>query len=133
MKALLIVLLLAGMAWGGEYADTPHCSNSWGDCESPIITSTSPIYEDITDTATATFLSIVNYEAGHTMEFNIETGEVTIDDKPIAEFSHPDLKILLKKIGEQLYESNQLWKRQCDFQTGMLLKALEKCEGQPMD
>jgi len=127
MKALGIVLLLVSMAWGGNYADTPHCSNSWGDCEPPSFEHM------VSDTTTTAFLSIVDYSAGHTMEFNIETGEVTIDDKPIKELSHPELKVLLKKIGEQLYESNQSWKRQCNFQTDMLLKALEKCEGQPMD
>lgn len=108
MKALAILLLLVSVAWGGELTMIDE------------------------DTATTAFLSIVDYSAGHTMEFNIETGEVTIDDKPIKEFSHPELKVLLKKIGEQLYESNQSWKRQCNFQTDMLLKALEKCEGQPI-
>ena len=42
MKALAIVLLLVSVAWGGDYADTPHCSNSLGDCEPPEITSVTP-------------------------------------------------------------------------------------------
>lgn len=42
ISILFSILLLAGMAWGGDYADTTHCSNSWGDCEPPVITSVTP-------------------------------------------------------------------------------------------
>lgn len=112
MKPLIILLLLASVAWGGEWQLLEQVGT----------------WDDSTDTVTISEPTLQSNDAIHTMSFNLNDGTVEIDGQPVEAFSHPELKEILKVIAEQLVQSNSC--NYCFRQTDYLLMELEKCLGE---
>ena len=64
----------------------------------------------------------------HTMNIDLETGQISIDDNPIEKLSDPEIREAMKEIAKSMSQNSNSLIEQYDRQTVYLLEELQKCQ-----
>ena len=117
---IFIIISVPGMAENNLVAE---CSGA--NCFVSLLESTAG-----DDTTSATSVMMFSSSHNHLFVLNPETGEITVDGKPIEKLSHEEIRDSLKIIAQEMVQQTQ--RRHKDTylyrQTDYLLGALESCE-----
>jgi len=118
MKAIIIalILVLVGLPVMAEENETvAECSGA--NCFVSLFSVES-------DAGTSPTINM--YTSQHTFVLNPETGEITLDNKPIEKLSHEEIRDSLKIIAQEMIKGNR-HDTYLSRQTEYLLDAYERC------
>jgi hypothetical protein len=113
---IFIIISVPGMAENNLVAE---CSGA--NCFVSLLESTAG-----DDTTSATSVMMFSSSHNHLFVLNPETGEITLDNKPIEKLSHEEIRDSLKIIAQEMIKGNR-HDTYLSRQTEYLLDAYERC------